>query len=163
MTIRNIDKIVKMGSHPLEQHFNVPTNSTEIVSTKRNDTPQTYETYDSKDTEIEQDYQNVMNTALELVDTLKEKIDSGTEAKFLARLAEVAGQHLSIALTAAEKKSKLKDNKDKFEHKKLTSKNGAPKVVNNTIIMNRNELLEATKNGSTPIDALFEDVTDKKE
>lgn len=143
MAIRKIDKIVKLGKHPLEEHFDIEEGSTEMVTSKRRTEPEDYELYDSKDKELEQDYQLIMDNALDMVDRLKEHIDGGAEAKFLARLAEVAGQQLGLALSAAEKKAKLKDNKDKFVHRK----NSAPgsKTINNnnmTIIMDRNEMLQ---------------------
>lgn len=144
MTIRKIDQIIKLGSHPLEEHFDIESKSTEIVTTKRETELEKYELYDNKDTELEQDYQMVMDSAMDIVDRLKEHIDGGAEAKFLARLAEVAGQSLGIALNAAEKKAKLKDSKDKFVHRKNTT--AGPKSItqnNTTIIMDRNQMLEA--------------------
>lgn len=144
MSIRKIDEIIKLGSHPLEDHFDIESKSTEIIITKRETELEPYDLYDKKDTELEQDYQMVMDSAMDMVDRLKEHIDGGAEAKFLARLAEVAGQSLGIALNAAEKKAKLKDSKDKFTHRKNTTP--GPKNVtqnNTTIIMDRNQMLDA--------------------
>lgn len=142
MTIRKIDQLIKLGTHPLEEHFDIDKGSTEIVTTKRNTELEKYAPYDAKDAEIEEDYQMVMDSAMDLADKIREQMD-GTEAKFLARLAEVAGQQLNIALSAAEKKAKMKDSKDKFEFRK-TSAPGAKTVNNNlTVIMDRNEMLRA--------------------
>lgn len=153
MSIRKIDQIIKLGSHPLEEHFDIESKSTEIVTTKRETELEKYELYDSKDTELEQDYQMVMDSAMDMVDRLKEHIDGGAEAKFLARLAEVAGQQLGIALSAAEKKAKLKDSKDKFVHRKNTT--AGPKSItqnNTTIIMDRNQMLDAVLGRDNVID-----------
>lgn len=143
MSIRKIDEIVKLGKHPLEEHFDIERGSTEIVTTKRSTELTEYQPYDEKDKELEQDYQMIMDGALDLVDRLKEHIDGGAEAKFLARLAEVAGQNLGLALTAAEKKAKLKDNKDKFNFRKATAP-GSKNITNNTtIIATQSEVLAA--------------------
>lgn len=144
MAIRKIDEIVKLGKHPLEEHFDIEQGTTEIVTTRRRTEPENYEPYDSKDKELEQDYQLIMDNALDMVDRLKEHIDGGAEAKFLARLAEVAGQQLGLALSAAEKKAKLKDNKDKFIHRKNTAPGNKTINHNNmTIVMDRNQMLQA--------------------
>ena len=151
MTIRKIDQIIKLGTHPLEDHFDMDKGSTEIVTTKRKTELEKYAPYDSKDAEIEEDYQLVMDSALDMVDKIREQIDGGTEAKFLARLAEVAGQQLNIALSAAEKKAKLKDSKDKFEFRKVSAPGN--KTINNnnlTVIMDRNEMLKAMMALETP-------------
>lgn len=144
MAIRKIDEIVKMGSHPLEEFFDVDKNTTEIVSTERKTELTEYVVYDEKDKEIESDYQMIMDKALDLADRIKTHIDEGAEAKFLARLSEVAGQNLNLALAAAEKKAKLKDNKDKFNHKKNVDANKSGPVTNNNtiVVMDRNEMLK---------------------
>ncbi len=160
MSIRKIDQIIKLGSHPLENHFDIESKSTEIVTTKRDTQLEKYDLYDSKDSELEQDYQMVMDSAMDMVDRLKEHIDGGAEAKFLARLAEVAGQQLGIALNAAEKKAKLKDSKDKFVHRKNTT--ATPKNItqnNTTIIMDRNQMLEAIMGQNNIIDVEAIDIT----
>jgi hypothetical protein len=140
MAVRKIDKIIKMGSHPLEDHFNIEKGSTEIVEYKSKTELADYKQYDEKDKELENDYQSIMDSALDLVETLKEQIASNQEPKYLARLAEVTGQQLNVALSAAEKKAKLKDNKDKLNQKKSST------TVNNydtTIVMDRNSMLDA--------------------
>lgn len=142
MTIRNIDKLIGLTSHPLEGHFDLPPNSTEFVTTKRKTEPLAYEPYDEKDKEIEDDYQMVADAALDVADVLKGHIDGGAvEAKFIPRLAEVLGQQLNLALSAIDKKAKLKDNKDKFDFKKTTTSKVGNVTNNNTLIMNRNDML----------------------
>lgn len=162
MAIRNIDKIIKLSTHPLESHFDIESGSTEIAISKRNTIPEVYAPYDSKDTEIENDYQLIMDTAMDMVDVIKTHIDSGSEARFLARLSEVAGQQLNIALSAAEKKAKLKDSKDKFDFRKATAP-GSKNITNNnmTVIMDRNQMLEALM-GNPVIDVESTDITIKE-
>ncbi len=160
MAIRKIDEIVKLGSHPLEDFFDIEKETTEMVVTERKTELAEYSQYDEKDKELESDYQMIMDKALDLVDRIKTHIDEGAEAKFLARLSEVAGQNLNLALSAAEKKAKLKDNKDKFEHKKNTDANKTGAVTNNTVIvMDRNEMLKRIMD-ETVIDA--EIINDEK-
>ena len=160
MAIRKIDEIVKLGAHPLEDFFDIEKGTTEMVVTERKTELTEYSQYDEKDKEIESDYQMIMDKALDLVDRIKTHIDEGAEAKFLARLSEVAGQNLNLALSAAEKKAKLKDNKDKFEHKKNTDANKTGAVTNNTVIvMDRNEMLKRIMD-ETVIDA--EIINDEK-
>lgn len=163
MTIRKIDQIVKLGKHPLEEHFDVEEGSTEMVISTRKTELEPYEAYDSKDKEIEEDYQLIIDSALDMVDRLKEHIDGGAEAKFLARLTEVAGQQLGIALSAAEKKAKLKDNKDKFIHRKNTAPGNKTINHNNmTIVMDRNQMLKTIFEQQDVIDVEHKEI-DKKE
>lgn len=164
MATRKIDEIVKLGSHPLEKHFEIEDGSTEMVVTRRNTELEQYDVYDSKDKEIERDYQLIMDRALDMVDRLAEHIEGGAEAKFLARLSEVAGQQLNIALSAAEKKAKLKDSKDKFVHRKNTTA-GNKTVTNNTILvtMDRNQMLDTLMSRDNVIDAEVKVIEDKKD
>lgn len=140
MATRKIDKIVKMGDHPLEKFFDIEENTTEIVEYKSKIELEEYDDYDNKDKELENDYQIIMERALDLADILKEQIESNQEPKYLARLAEVTAQQYNVALNAADKKAKLKDNKDKLNQKKSTSVNN---TYNQTVVMDRNSMLDA--------------------
>lgn len=141
MAIRKIDELIKIGSHPLEAHFDIDDNSTEIVTTERKTELAPYEPYDKKDTELEEDYQMILDKAMDVVDVIKRQIDGNTEAKYLARLSEVLGQQLGVALSAAEKKAKLKESKDNLELKKA---GGGNKTItnNNVIFLSRDQMLE---------------------
>lgn len=159
MATRKIDKFIKMGSHPLEDHFNIDSNTTEIVEYKSKIELTDYEDYDNKDKELENDYQIIMERALDLADILKEKIDSNQEPRFLARLAEVTAQQYNVALNAADKKAKLKDNKDKLTAKRPSGGT----TYNQTIIMDRNNMLDAILNRiDDAVDVEIEDVTPKQ-
>lgn len=143
MTIRKIDEIVKLTSHPMEKFLDIDENSTEMVVTKRNTELLPYEQFDDKDKEIETDYQIVMDSALDIVDRVTGIMDKGAvEPKHIARLTEVVGQHLTIALSAAEKKAKLKENRDRLELRKTQKSGNGANITNFNIITDRNSLLK---------------------
>ena len=152
MTIRKIEKIEKLVSHPLEEFLNIEPASTEIVRYERKTELNKYEEYDEKDTELEETYQEILDAAMTGYDTLKEVAETA-DTKFLARLAEVQVQHLNVALAAAGKKTQLKQDKDRQKAKALA---GSSKTVNTTNILlaDRNELLRRLtgEDGSDPID-----------
>jgi hypothetical protein len=152
MTIRKIEKIEKLVSHPLEEFLNIEPASTEIVRYERKTELNKYEEYDEKDTELEETYQEILDAAMTGYDTLKEVAETA-DTKFLARLAEVQVQHLNVALAAAGKKTQLKQDKDRQKAKALA---GSSKTVNTTniLIADRNELLRRLtgEDGSDPID-----------
>lgn len=152
MTIRKIEKIEKLVSHPLEEFLNIEPASTEIVRYERKTELNKYEEYDEKDTELEETYQEILDAAMTGYDTLKEVAETA-DTKFLARLAEVQVYHLNVALAAAGKKTQLKQDKDRQKAKALA---GSSKTVNTTNILlaDRNELLRRLtgEDGSDPID-----------
>lgn len=161
MTIRKIDEIVKLSKHKLEEHFDIEPGTTELVIKQRKTELEQYDQYDSKDRELEEDYQLIMDSALDITDVLKEQINGNVEGKYLARLVEVAGQHLNIALSAAEKKARMKDNKDKFILRKNTLPGSKTVNHNNTIIMTQSEALALLLQGDAaepPIDGEYEEV-----
>lgn len=143
MTIRKIKEILEVKSHPLEAHFDIPSGTTEFTRTERQTILTKGEGYDDKDTELEVGYQEVADAALDLVHSLREHMQTA-EPRSLARLAEVAGQQLNTALSAVEKKAKLKQHKDNYKLRK--DKADAPKNINNTLIIDRNTLLEMLDN-----------------
>lgn len=139
MTIRKIREILEVKSHPLEQHFDIPSGTTEYTRTERQTILTKGEDYDEKDVELETGYQEVADAALDLVNSLREHMQTA-EPRSLARLAEVAGQQLNTALSAVEKKAKLKQHKENYKLRK--TKLDSPKNINNTLIIDRNTLLE---------------------
>lgn len=163
MAVRRIDQIVKLGAHPLENHFDISDRSTEMVVPNRDTILERYEAYDKKDNEIERDYQLIMDKSLEMVDRLTEHIDGGAEAKFLARLAEVAGQQLNIALSAIEKKSKLKSDKDKLLLNEKRANQTAGRDNTLVVMMDRNEMLNRILSSQNIIDGEHEDITGKED
>ena len=148
MATRRIDKIVKIGNHPLEDVFNIESGTTEIVEVKSKTELSKYDLYDEKDNELENDFQNVVDAAMDVANLLKEKMETNEETKYTARLAEVYGQQLSIALNAIEKRSKMKIQKDTLHNKKPDK---ITNIDNRTIVMDRNAMLDAIL-GRTPMD-----------
>jgi len=143
MAIRNLEKLIELQSHPLEEHFGIKKGSTEIVTVQRKTVDLVKpEQYDEKDVEIEKDYQEIADSALNIVELLKSQLAT-SEPKYMARLAEVIGQQLNTALSAVDKKAKMKSGKDNYLLRK--EKATTPKNVNQTLIINREALLDMMK------------------
>lgn len=132
------EKIKKMISHPLEEFFDIEEHTTEIVRHERKTIPKEYIEFDEKDAELEDSYQEIIDSAMSGFDNLRDMIDTA-DTKFAARLAEVGAQYLNTALAAASKKTQLKENKDKLIMRK-TGLSGN-KTTNNILVLDRNEAL----------------------
>jgi hypothetical protein len=134
----------KTISHPFEDALGIEPNTTvvQVPTTVGElvDSP----VYDDKDVEIEQDYQKVIDTALEVVTGLQDAIDSA-EPRHHARMTEVTSQMLNVAISAINGKAKIKERKDK----NVASTNQPPKTVNNILTIDRNELLRKLKGDSS--------------
>jgi len=153
MTEKTEKKIIT--THPLEDFFNMESGTTEIVKHERRTEISKPEEYDNKDSEIETDFQEIYDKAISGYENLTEQTED-IEPRYVARVAEVALQHLNTALSAAALKSKLKEHKDKLELKKTIGDGGK----GNTIVVDRNELLKAIKEGMRPIPKPEEKVID---
>lgn len=128
----------KTIEHPLEDFFNIEKKSTEVVVHERNTELTKVDSYDDKDRELEEDFQEIYDKALDGYDDLSESVHT-IEGKYKARLSEVAIQHLNTALNAAAQKAKLKELKDKLEH---SNKKPPSQVTNNTLVVeDRNAFL----------------------
>lgn len=106
-----------------------------------------HDPYDSKDEEIEIQFQTVYDKAMDAFDTQQE-LSEDVEGKFLARNGEVANQLLGTALSAAKEKANLKHHSDQLQLKKsgLAPDNGnTTNIQNNNILMDRNDLLKMMK------------------
>lgn len=145
-------KIVKVVTdHPLEEFFGIQDNSTIMEHTERYDQELVVSNlYDEKDCELEKEFSEIQREALDAHDAIRERMDRDTDPKYLARLGEVDNQYLGTALNAIALKAKLKNEKDKLT--KVKNNNGPNKIVNNTVIMDRNEMLRHMMNGGTIID-----------
>lgn len=105
-----------------------------------------HEDYDAKDVEIEDQFQDVYDKAMEAFEVHVEEAKD-IEGKYLARNSEVANQLLSTALNAAKEKANLKQHSDNLKVKKSQgsgSGTGTTNITNN-VIMDRNELLRMMK------------------
>lgn len=102
------------------------------------------ESYDEKHSEIEDQFQNIYNHALNAFDDQMEAA-SEIEGKYLARNTEVANQLLTTALAAAKEKASLKKHSDHLQSKKSKSDGPTTNIQNNFGPLDRNELLKMMK------------------
>ena len=138
-TVTTIETI----EHPLEGLFGIESGTT-VVETHQlqSDDNVSIELYDEKDVEIENQFQEVYDTAMtSFADQAGLLLTS--DPKYSARNMEVANSYLNTALAAAKEKAALKLGKEKIR------KDSAPKTVNNNLIMDRNELLRMLKDRSS--------------
>jgi len=127
--------------HPLEDVFDIESNTTKGIQVHRETQMVTSENYDAKDTEIETQFQEVFDAAMDAYDSHTE-ITEQVEGKFKARNAEVAVQFLNTALSAAKEKANLKTTNDKLNIER--NKASGPKTLNqNLIVADRNDILKA--------------------
>lgn len=138
MAKTKITETKKETTHPLEEYFDIEEGSTEIVEYERETELVESEDYDEKDNEIEENYQEIYDRAMEGYDVLADEIEE-CDPKYKARIGEVSLQHLNVALNAAKNKAHMKEHKDKLKAKE---RSGGNKTVNNTLIVDRNTLLK---------------------
>jgi hypothetical protein len=133
------NKVIKKIDHPLEDFFEIDKGSTEVEVYEREGELVDPHEYDEKDREIDSQFQEIYDSAMDGYDTLSEELLK-VEGKYKARIGEVSVQHLNAALNAASHKAKLKEHKDKLE-----SKTGAAKASsvtnNNTLIVDDRSML----------------------
>lgn len=138
----------KLITHPLEDVFNIEPGTT-VVEYQERVSPPLVElpTYDEKDKEIEEQYQEVYETAMDQVQVISDEMER-VQGQYKARMGEVTATMLTVALNAAREKAQLKMHKDKQTPK--PGAEGAKTVNNNLIVADRNELLRALMNGKSP-------------
>ncbi len=128
MTPKKADKII---THPCEEVFDIEEGSTILtVQEPRSTELVQSNNYDNKDSEIEEQYQEVYDKAMDAFDDIQNDME-GIEGKFKARNNEVGVQFLNSALSAAKEKSRMKEHKDKLNTGTGGSAEG---IVNNTQI-----------------------------
>lgn len=134
------NKVVKTIEHPLEEYFEIEPGTTEIEVYQHQGELTTVDGYDEKDAEIEKQYQEVYDSAMDGYEALSDELQV-VEGKYKARVGEVGVQHLNVALNAASHKAKLKEHKDKLESKKMA---GPSSVTNNNtlIVDDRSAMLD---------------------
>lgn len=125
--------------HPMEDIFDIEPGTT-IITREEFQTTEiiTPEDYDTKDTEIDEQFQAVYDAAMTAFADQAGLLHTN-DPKFSARNMEVANAFLSTALAAVNAKSNSKQHKDKMK------KVDGPKTVNNNLIMDRNVLLKMLK------------------
>jgi len=135
------EKITKTKEveHPLEGVLDITPGTTVVEYQESAPTDLVVHTdYDNKDAEIEDQFQEVYDKAMDAFDVQSDITDQ-VEGKFAARNAEVAVQFLNAALNAAKEKSGMKAHKDKLDVAKTRA--GTPGTVNQNLIIDRNDLL----------------------
>lgn len=143
----------KLVEHPMEGILDIESKSTSIPITERQTTDiaeTTTEAYDDKDIEIETQFQEVYDAAMDAFDDQNSQTDQ-VEGRYQARNGEVAAQFLNTALQAAKEKSNTKQHKDKLSiaRGKLTGAGNA--TGGNLIVADRNDILKA-----------FQDISEEK-
>ena len=124
-------KVTKTIEHPMEEFFDIEPKSTEIEVYEREGELITAEGYDEKDREIDGQFEEIYDAAMEGYDLLSDELHK-VEGKYKARVGEVSVQHLNAALNAANSKARLKEAKDKLETKKVA---GPSSVTNNNTLV----------------------------
>lgn len=127
--------------HPMEQVFDIEPGSTELTFTSEREVATVASTplFDEKDQEIEKQFQEVYETAMDAFEQQAGQSEL-IEPKFRARNEEVAVQYLNTALSAAKEKLTLKQHRDKIAV--AEQKANTPGTLNqNLIVGDRNDIL----------------------
>lgn len=126
--------------HPLEEILNIESGTTVAEHTMQSTELVVIEGYDEKDRELEDQFQEIADAALSMYEDMAEDITS-IEPKYRSRSQEVALMYLSTALSSIRDKAGMKKHKDKLQVQ--TKAAATPGTLNQTMIMDRNELLKA--------------------
>ena len=141
-------KIKKKESHPLEDFFNMEEGNLPVEYEEVVPVPAvTTEDYDAKDSEIEDQIQDVYEAAMEQYRNTAADA-SKVEGRYKARNSEVAIQALNTALSAIKTRADIKGGKDKMNIQKGKIKSGPKELTQTnikelTIVTDRNDLLKA--------------------
>ena len=130
----DVSMVEKVISHPCEDVFGIENGTTVMtVPEPRKTDLVVSQVYDDKDTEIEEQYQEVFDKAMDAFDDIQNDME-GIEGKFKARNNEVGVAFLNAALSAAKEKSRMKEHKDKINPNTSGGSEGHANTVNNTQI-----------------------------
>lgn len=135
--------------HPLEDFFEIDSCSTVVHQEKRlteADNPTTAG-YDDKDQQIDEQFQEIYNLALDAYNSQADEVDV-VDSKFKARTQEVAVQLLNTALAAANSRGTLKHQKEKISVAAAKIKGGAV-TNNNTIVGTTKEILKMLRDAKS--------------
>lgn len=125
--------------HPMEEILDIEPGTTITTRTERTTDMVEAEQYDNKDSEIEEQFQEVYDAAMSAFESQCDEAEV-VEGKYKARNAEVAVQFLNAALSAAKEKGSLKQHKDKLST--AVAKSTGDTTNNNILVADRNELLK---------------------
>lgn len=149
----------KKGSgHALEEFLNIRPTEIQKVEYEGKEL-QRHDSYDDKDSEIEEQVEQIFKKAMSGYLNLESVLD-GVEPKYRARLAEVALQYLKTGLDAANSKAKQKDSIEKVKAKERALDAGG-KTTNNIIFSgDRNDFLRQMREVMKKSDAIEGEVVD---
>lgn len=134
-----IKEVIVEQEHSLEGILEIEEGTTQVPSNVRQTELAPVPEFDNKDGEIEKQFQEVYDSAMDAFDSTFDT-SQDVEGKYKARNGEVAVQFLQAALNAASAKATLKQHKDKMVMKTTTA---GPRTVNqNLVVADRNELLK---------------------
>lgn len=152
-------KVVKQAGHPLEDIFGLPSGTTEVTVIQRNTQLIEHSDFDDKDSEIEEQFQEVYDVAMSTFENQVEMLERAeTDPKYVARQMEVAAQFLNTALAAAKEKASLKTTKDKLLAAQRTGQgsgnvpsvgSGEPVVMSHSALLKMLKEAKETKSGET--------------
>lgn len=152
-------KVVKQTGHPLEDIFGLPSGTTEVTVIQRNTQLVEHSDFDDKDSEIEEQFQEVYDVAMSTFENQVEMLERAeTDPKYVARQMEVAAQFLNTALAAAKEKANLKTTKDKLLAAQRTGPgsgnvpsvgSGEPVVMSHSALLKMLKEAKETKSGET--------------
>jgi translation elongation factor EF-1beta len=134
------NEYTKTIAHPMEDMLDIEAGTTNVPAVPPRESQLTVvDEYDEKDQEIEEQLQEIFDTAMDAYEQQALDIES-IEPKYRARNQEVAVQYLNTALSAVKEKSNTKMAKDKMKTKEVAA---GPKTLNqNVIVADRNDLLK---------------------
>lgn len=149
--VNSADKatIEKLIEHPCEELFEIESGTTAItIAAPRNTELVEVPQYDGKDMEIEEQYQEVYDKAMDAFDESQSNME-GVEGKHRARNSEVAVTMLNTALQAAKEKANLKQHKDKLNPAMIVGDNA---IINNTQVnLTTSELVSILAQEKDPV------------
>jgi hypothetical protein len=131
--------------HPLEEAFDIEPGTTISTKTERTTDLSVIESYDEKDEEIEEQFQEIYDAAMAAFEDQVAEAEL-IEGKYKARNMEVGVQLLNAALSAAKEKSNQKQHKDKTELAKGKLKGGGNVKNQNIFVGSHQEMMEMMKN-----------------
>lgn len=137
--------------HPAENIFDITPGTTMIEQVQVEQEMLQPVEYDNKDMEVEEQLQTVFTAAMSAFET-QQFNSEGSDPKFQSRAMEVANAFLNTALAAAMGKSQLKQHKDRL--KKPVIPASVNTTHNNTLIMDRNELLKMIRGSDDSQDVI---------
>lgn len=151
------DNTTRLISHPLEDTLDIAVGTTEVDTIQSTalvaaDKVQ-LDYYDDKDREIENQFDEVYNTAVTSALNSADAMEV-VEGQYKARLGEVTASMLSVALSAAREKSLQKQFKDKKRGSSPLANPTSGTINNNIIVADRNELLRMLAGQNNIVDVV---------